>query len=233
MNVARNQYLPWSRLDEYAFNRFLRCAPPSQPLACFRCHMSGHFAADCQSLKSRDKVSHLGQSMSTKPIPSTASRPFVQNSPFIKPLAGISTPTIAVTKTAAGPTSAIDAAALTQQQIAQALNNNFNPLPTFSKTPVNANLLRKELTAYPDQSFVDNLIISFEHGFSIGYSGPEFCNIAPNLQSASSNPTAIFNCISEELSRNGCRALLPAHHCQTFVRHPSVWFPRKTAINFV
>ena len=158
-----------------AFNRFLRCAPPSQPLACFRCHMSGHFATDCPSLKSRDNVSHPGQSMSTQAYSFNGQPPFRAKQPFIKPLAGISTPTIAVTKTAAGPTSAIDAAALTQQQIAQGLSNNFNPLPAFSKTPVNANLLRKELTAYPDQFFVDNLIISFEHGFSIGYSGPEFC----------------------------------------------------------
>ena len=50
MNVARNEFLLWSRLDEYAFNRFLRCTPQNlqnQSLTCFRCHTSGHFAADC------------------------------------------------------------------------------------------------------------------------------------------------------------------------------------------
>ena len=167
-----------------------------------------------------------------KPIPSTASRPFVQNTPFIKPLAGISTPTIAVTKTAAGPTSAIDAAALTQQQIAQGLNNNFNPLPAFSKTPVNANLLRKELTAYPDQFFVDNLIISFEHGFSIGYSGPEFCNIAPNLQSASSNPTAIFNCISEELKQKRMSGPFTSPPLPNFRTSPIGVVPKKDSNKF-
>ena len=82
MNVARNHYLPWSRLDEYAFNRFLRCAPPSQPLACFRCHMSGHFAADCPSLKSRDNVSHPGQSMSTQAYSFNGQPPFRAKQPF-------------------------------------------------------------------------------------------------------------------------------------------------------
>ena len=112
------------------------------------------------------------------------------------------------------------------------LNNNFNPLPTFSKTPVNANLLRKELTAYPDQFFVDNLIISFEHGFSIGYSGPEFCNIVPNLQSASSNPTAIFNCISEESKQKRMSAPFTSPPLPNFRTSPIGVVPKKDSNKF-
>ena len=82
MNVARNQYLPWSRLDEYAFNRFLRCAPPSQPLACFRCHMSGHFAADCPTLKQRDGDARPGQSMNPHAFSFTGPQPFRAKPPF-------------------------------------------------------------------------------------------------------------------------------------------------------
>ncbi len=82
MNVARNQYLPWSRLDEYAFNRFLRSAPPSQPLSCFRCRMSGHFAAECPSLKQRDGDARPGQSLSPQAYSFTSQPPFRAKQPF-------------------------------------------------------------------------------------------------------------------------------------------------------
>ena len=173
-----------------------------------------------------------GRARPPKPTLSRASRPFVQNSPFIKPLAGISMSTIAATKTAVGPTFATDAAALTQQQIAQGLNNDFNPLPAFSKTPVNAEHLRKELIAYPDQLFVDNLINSFQHGFSIGYSGPEFCNIAPNLQSASSHSTAIFNCISEELRQKRMSGPFISPPLANFRTSPIGVIPKKDCNKF-
>ena len=53
MNIARNHFLSWARLDEYAFNKFLRCAPPPPPVPaasqyhCYRCRSTGHFAANC------------------------------------------------------------------------------------------------------------------------------------------------------------------------------------------
>ena len=117
------------------------------------------------TLKQRDGDSRPGQSMNPHAFHSLASCPFVQNNPFIKPLAGISIPTTAAMKTAVGPTFATNAVALTQQQIAQGLNNNFSPLPVSSKSPVNTKHLHKELSAYPDQSFVENLIRSFPAWF--------------------------------------------------------------------
>lgn len=184
-------------------------------------------------LLSNGTVTHaLGRACRPKPIHLPASRPFVLNSPFIKPPADISMPTIAATKTAAGPTSATDAAAFTQQQIAQELNNNFNPLPVYSKTPVNTKHLRKELISYPDQVFVDNLIHSFQHGFSIGYSGPEFCNIAPNLQSASLNSTAIFNCIYEELKQKRMSGPFTGPPLQNFRTSPIGVIPKKDSNKF-
>ena len=82
MNVARNQYLPWSRLDEHVFNQFLRCALPSQPLAWLRCHISGHFAADCRTLKQRDGDTRPGQSMNPHAFSFTGQQPFRAKQPF-------------------------------------------------------------------------------------------------------------------------------------------------------
>lgn len=50
MNIARNHFLSWARLDEYAFNKFLRCSPPAPATSqyhCYRCRSTGHFAANC------------------------------------------------------------------------------------------------------------------------------------------------------------------------------------------
>ena len=48
MNIARNKHLSWARLDEYAFNKFLRCPQPVQhAITCFKCTSIGHFATNC------------------------------------------------------------------------------------------------------------------------------------------------------------------------------------------
>lgn len=50
MNMARNKHQSWAKLDEYAFNKFLRCAPPvSSQVICYKCHTPGHFAGECQN----------------------------------------------------------------------------------------------------------------------------------------------------------------------------------------
>ena len=49
MNMARKKHQSWAKLDEYAFNKFLRCAPPvPSQVICYKCHTPGHFAGECQ-----------------------------------------------------------------------------------------------------------------------------------------------------------------------------------------
>ena len=55
------------------------------------------------------------------------------------------------------------------------------PLPW---TPLRPFILEHELRNYPDRVFVRQLIDNLRHGCSIGYSGPHFMSLAPNLQSA-------------------------------------------------
>ena len=67
MNVARNNLLSWSQLDEYAFNRFLRCAAPTQPksFTCFKCFTPGHLVADCPSVTQSSMGRHAPHGSAT------------------------------------------------------------------------------------------------------------------------------------------------------------------------
>ncbi len=49
MNIGLNKTLSWARLDDYAFNKFMRCSTsqPSVAPICFQCNMSGHYANNC------------------------------------------------------------------------------------------------------------------------------------------------------------------------------------------
>lgn len=67
MNMARSTLQQWSRVDEYAFNRFLRCTPQQYSTACFKCNNSGHFAADCPSQSQGNQPLHNKASQSFRP----------------------------------------------------------------------------------------------------------------------------------------------------------------------
>ena len=48
MKMARNKAASWALTDDYAFNRFLRCAPPvASQVTCYRCRVPGHLANAC------------------------------------------------------------------------------------------------------------------------------------------------------------------------------------------
>ena len=109
--------------------------------------------------------------------------------------------TIAQTPTAPAPTNVIAQAAedYTQAQLAHLLNQNYRPLPAAPSTPINIASFAAELVSHPNQEFVSNLIYNLQHGFDIGYTGPQFTSSTSNLSSASSHPHILTNCIITEL----------------------------------
>ena len=85
-----------------------------------------------------------------------------------------------------------------QAQIVQTLENNFRPLPELPSTPIVFCNLRKELIDYPDKIFAEQLLFSLKHGFDIGYSEPQVCNLTRNLKSAASHTDHIRACLIKE-----------------------------------
>ena len=65
-------------------------------------------------------------------------------------------------------------------------------------TPLRPFILERELCNYPDKVFVRQLIDSLRQGCKIGYTGPQFTYIAPNLQSASQQPEVIDATLRDE-----------------------------------
>ena len=128
--------------------------------------------------------------------------------------------------------SAQGAEGLTQQQIVHELKTNFHAIPTKASTPIDVINLSIELYSHPDRVFVENLISSFNAGFSIGYSGPEFSNIAHNLQSASTNIPAIFNCVLEELKQHRMAGPFESPPLPNFRTSPIGVVPKKESTKF-
>ena len=79
---------------------------------------------------------------------------------------------------------------------------NFRPIPDSVETPINITYLKNELKNHPDKTLIKDLLDSFRFGFRIGYSGPEFANLARNLKSAETNPAPISSNLITELKSN-------------------------------
>ena len=65
-------------------------------------------------------------------------------------------------------------------------------------TPLRPFILERELRNYPDRVFVRQLIDNLRQGCTIGYTGPQFTYLAPNLQSASQQPEVIDATLRDE-----------------------------------
>ena len=78
-----------------------------------------------------------------------------------------------------------------------------NPTPlSFSppSTPVNITNLTAELKHHPDQQYAASLLHNLQWGCNIGYTGPRFARITPNLKSAHLHPEAISAALAKEVS---------------------------------
>ena len=67
-------------------------------------------------------------------------------------------------------------------------------------TPLRPLTFERELSLHPDKGFVHQLILNLSHGCNIGYDGPQFPLIAPNLPSAFLSLITIDEAIAKECS---------------------------------
>lgn len=92
--------------------------------------------------------------------------------------------------------------------------------------------LAKELKFYPDKHFVEFILSGFRNGFSIGYSGPEFCNTAFNLKSAETHVQPITDSILSELQAHRIAGPFYTAPFENFRTSPIGVVPKKDSSNF-
>ena len=78
--------------------------------------------------------------------------------------------------------------------------NPTDPILTPPSTPVNVANLSTELKHHPNQQFVTSLLHDLQWGFHVGYTGPCFARITPNLTSALLHPDAVSAALAKEVS---------------------------------
>ena len=82
--------------------------------------------------------------------------------------------------------------------------------PVLVKPLMDPFILERELCNYPNKIFVRQLIDNLRQGCTIGYTGPQFTHLTPNLQSASQQPEAIDTTLRDECEAG--RILGPFDH---------------------
>ena len=215
MKMARNKSASWALTDDYAFNRFLRCAPPAaSQVTCYRCRVPGHLANACPNQANTNE-----------------NRFFRTNLPC-SVAATSTTTTAAPIQLAHFPTNASNAEEHTLCQTVSKLKTIFKPLLSTAFTPVNVTELKKELAVYHDKLFADNLSNCFVKGFKIGFSGPEFSNIVHNLKSADSFESVITDAITNELKENRVAGPFASPPLTNFRTSPIGVVPKKEPNKF-
>ena len=76
---------------------------------------------------------------------------------------------------------------------------NLLPAP---RSPFITSIWKNNLTDYPDQTFVDELLHDIDNGVRIGFTRNRSSQISPNHFSAISNPEAIAHELEREISLN-------------------------------
>ena len=67
-------------------------------------------------------------------------------------------------------------------------------------TPINVNVLERELSLHPDRNFVTSLINGLRYGTHVGYTGPEKSRVSRNLISANQHPEVVSSNLSKEIN---------------------------------
>ena len=103
------------------------------------------------------------------------------------------------------------------------------PSPT---TPLNVNILARELENHPDTTFVSYLISGLLEGFYIGCFGPERTRISRNLRSAEDNPLQVQEYLEKELKAGRILGPFQSPPLPDFQCHPIGIVPKKTPKKF-
>ena len=97
----------------------------------------------------------------------------------------LSSPVLAVSpKLTAAQTDPVTRAIAARDKVQLQARNIEPPV----STPINIDVLSKELSGHPDSHFVANLINSLRYGTPVGYIGPRQPRVSRNLQSADQQP---------------------------------------------
>ena len=77
------------------------------------------------------------------------------------------------------------------------LAKNYSPHVT---TPIDVDVLERELDGHPDRKFVNTLINSLRYGTHVGYTGPQKPRVSRNLISANQQPDVVTSNLCKEIS---------------------------------
>ena len=88
--------------------------------------------------------------------------------------------------------------------LANAAKNKVEQLRSSRKprvsTPIDIDKLETELANHPNRTFVSNLLSMLREGARIGYSGPRFSRVSPNLISAVQHPEVVTLNLNKEVN---------------------------------
>ena len=114
----------------------------------------------------------------------------------------LSSPVLAVSpKLTAAQTDPVTRAIAARDKVQLQARNIEPPV----STPINIDVLSKELSGHPDSHFVANLINSLRYGTPVGYIGPRQPRVSRNLQSADQQPD-VGTIQSDQEDRTGSRS---------------------------
>lgn len=94
-------------------------------------------------------------------------------------------------------------------------------------TPVQLDVLAKELLSHPDSTFVSTLLSGFKFGFHIGYEGPRFPRSSPNLKTANAYPEVVDSNLLKELKAGHTAGPFFSPPYPNFQTHPIGLVPKK------
>ena len=114
----------------------------------------------------------------------------------------LSSPVLAVSpKLTAAQTDPVTRAIAARDKVQLQARNIEPPV----STPINIDVLSKELSGHPDSHFVANLTNSLRYGTPVGYIGPRQPRVSRNLQSADQQPD-VGTIQSDQGDRTGSRS---------------------------